>query len=167
MAPSQPLGLESLVDEQFVRLVAQMHEARISAQEATKAISSDLKSLEIRQAEVGNAINASTSALLDAEDKIGKARQMIRKENLLLSKAEPVLLEEAARLEQLKAQSDELSRQGLSQRATLAEVEARLAQAMDFNEAELRSQALAQAADDRRTRLASLEERIRSYDVRP
>jgi len=144
-----------------------MHEARISAQEATKAISSDLKSLEIRQAEVGNAINASTSALLDAEDKIGKARQMIRKENLLLSKAEPVLLEEAARLEQLKAQSDELSRQGLSQRATLAEVEARLAQAMDFNEAELRSQELAQAADDRRTRLASLEERIRSYDVRP
>ena len=114
-----------------------------------------------------NAIDASTSALLDAEDKIGKARQMIRKENLLLSKAEPVLLEEAARLEQLKAQSDELSRQGLSQRATLAEVEARLAQAMDFNEAELRSQALAQAVDDRRTWLASLEERIRSYDVRP
>ena len=46
------------------------------------------------------------------------------------------------------------------------EVEARLAQAMDFNEAELRSQALAQAADDRRTRLTSLGERLRSYNVR-
>ena len=53
-----------------------------------------------------------------------------------------------------------------SQRATLAEVEARLAQAVDFDEAELRSQALAQAEDDRRTRLASLGDRIRSYHVR-
>ena len=48
----------------------------------------------------------------------------------------------------------------------MAEVEVRLAQTTDFNEAELRSQALAQAADDRRTRLAFLEERIKSYDVR-
>ena len=48
----------------------------------------------------------------------------------------------------------------------MAEVEARLAQAMDFNEAELRSQALAQAADDRRTRLASLGEQLRAYNVR-
>ena len=85
---------------------------------------------------------------------------------VLPQSAEPVRLEEAARLEQLKAQNDELSQQGLSQRATLAEVEARLAQATDFNEAELRSQVLAQAADDRRTRLASLGERIRSYNVR-
>ena len=91
---------------------------------------------------------------------------MIRKANLLLSKAEPVRLEETARLAQLKAQNDELARQGLSQRATLAEVEARLAQAMDFNKAELRSQALAQATDDRRTRLASLGEWLNSYNVR-
>ena len=125
-----------------------------------------MKSLETRHAEVGNAIDASTSALLDAEDKVGKAREMIRKGTLLLSKAEPVRLEEAARLEQLKAQNDELSQQGLSQRATLAEVEARLAQTPDFNEAELRSQALSQAADVRRMRLASLGERIRSYNVR-
>ena len=92
---------------------------------------------------------------------------MIKKENLLLSKAEPVRLEEIARLEQLKAQSDELSRQGSAQRTTLAEVEARLAQTANFNEAELRSQALVRAASDKRTKLAVLEERIRSYDVRP
>ena len=89
---------------------------------------------------------------------------MIRKGNLLLSKDELVRLDET---EQLKAQSDKLSRQGLAQRATLAEVEARLAQTANFNEAELRSQALVQAANDRRARLASLEERIRSYNVRP
>ena len=50
---------------------------------------------------------------------------MIRKANLLLSKAKPVRLEETTRLEQLKAQSDELSRWELAQRATLVEVEAR------------------------------------------
>ena len=51
-------------------------------------------------------------------------------------------------------------------RATLVEVEARLAQTASFNEAELRSQALVRAVDDREARLAFLEERIRSYDVR-
>ena len=45
----------------------------------------------------------------------------------------------------------------MSQRATFAEVEVCLAQATDFNEAELRSQALAQAADDRRRRLTPLD----------
>ena len=62
---------------------------------------------------------ASSSALLDADDKIEKAKEMIRKANLLLSKAEPVRLEETTRLEQLKAQSDELSRQGIAQRGNL------------------------------------------------
>jgi len=157
---------ESLADERLARLFAEKHEARLAAQEAAKAISSDLESLETRQAEVRSAIDASTSALLDAEDKIGRAEEMIRKANLLLSKAVLVRLEETARLEQLRAQNDELARQESSQRATLAEVEARLAQAVDFNETELRSQALAQAADDRRTGLASLGDRIRSYNVR-
>ena len=137
-----------------------MHEAHLAAQEAAKAISSDLKPLETRKVELGDAIDASSSALLDAEDKIGKAKEMIRKANLLLSKAEPVCLEETARLEQLKAQSDELSRQELAQRATLVEVEARLAQTASFNEAELRSQAFVRAADDRKIRLAILEGRI-------
>ena len=98
-------------------------------------------------------------------DKIEKAKEMIRKANLLLSKAEPVRLEESARLEQLKAQSDELLRQELAQRATLVEVEARLAQTASFNEAELRSQGLVRVADDRRTRLAILEGRIKSYEA--
>ena len=51
---------------------------------------------------------------------------MIKKANLLLSKAEPVRLEEIARLEQLKAQNDEVLQQELAQRATLVEIEARL-----------------------------------------
>ena len=90
---------------------------------------------------------------------------MIRKENLLLSKAEPVRLEETARLEQLKDQSDELSRQESAQRAILVEVEARLAQTASFNEAELSSQSLVRAADNRKTRLAILEGRIKSYEA--
>ena len=54
-----------------------MREAHLAAQEAAKAISSDLKSLEIRKVEIGDAIDASYSALLDAEDKIKKAKEMI------------------------------------------------------------------------------------------
>ena len=75
-----------------------MHEAHLAAQEAAKAISFDLKSLETRKVELGDAIDASSSALLDAENKIEKAKKMIRKANLLLSKAEPVRLEETCLL---------------------------------------------------------------------
>ena len=77
----------SLADERLTHLVAQRREAQLAAQEAAEAISSDLKSLETEQVEVGSAIDASTSALLDAEDKVKRAEEMIRKANLLLSKA--------------------------------------------------------------------------------
>ena len=99
----------SLVGERLTCLVAQRREAQLAAQEAAEAISSDLKSLEIEQAEVGSAIDASTSALLDAEDKIKRAEEMIRKANLLLSKATQMRHEETARLERLMAQSEELA----------------------------------------------------------
>jgi len=62
-----------------------------------------LKSLETRKVEIRDAIDASNSVLLDVEDKIEKAKEMIKRANLLLSKAEPVRLEEIVRLEQLKA----------------------------------------------------------------
>ena len=85
-----------------------MREAHLAAQEAAKAIYSDLKSLEIRKVEIGDAIDVSNSALLDAEDKIEKAMEMIKEANFLLSKAEPVRLEKMAPLEQLRAQNDEV-----------------------------------------------------------
>ena len=47
----------------------------------------------------------------------------------------------------------------------MAEIEARLSQTTSFNEAELRSQAFIRAAEERKTRLATLEERIKSYEV--
>ena len=49
----------------------------------------------------------------------------------------------------------------------MVEIEARLAQTASFNEAELRSQALIRAAEERKTRLTTLEERIKSYEVPP
>ena len=68
---------------------------------------------------LGDVIDASNIALLYAKDKIEKAKEMIKKANLLLSKAEPVRLEEMARLKQLKAQNDEVLQQERTQRATL------------------------------------------------
>jgi len=60
-----------------------MREAHLAAQEAAKVISSDLKSLETRKVEIRHAKDASNSALLDAEDKIEKAKEMIKRSNLL------------------------------------------------------------------------------------
>ena len=78
---------------------------------------------------------------------------MIKKANLLLSKAEPIRLEEIARLEQLKAQNDDVLQQELVQRATLAEIEARMSQTASFNETELRSQTFIKAAEERKMKI--------------
>jgi len=142
--------LDSSVDEELERLVAQMREAHHAAQEASKAISLDLKSLENRKVEILDAMDASNSALLDA--------------NLLLSKIELVRLEEITRLEQLKAQNDDVLQREIAQRATLAEIEASLSQTPNFNEAELRSQAFIRVAEERKNNPATLEERIKSYE---
>ena len=74
-------------------------------------------------------------------------------------------LEEIARLEQLRALNDEVLRQEIAQRATLANIETRLFQTMNFNEAELRSQTFIRAAEERKNKLATLEERIKSYEA--
>ena len=71
--------LDSSVDEELERLVAQMREANFVAQEAARAVFSDLKYLNTRKVEIGDAIDASNSALLDAEDKIEKAKEMIKR----------------------------------------------------------------------------------------
>ena len=67
-----------------------------------------MKSLEIRKVEIVDAIDASNSALLDVEDKIENAKEIINRANILLSKVEMVRLEEIAQLEQLNAQNDEV-----------------------------------------------------------
>ena len=47
----------------------------------------------------------------------------------------------------------------------MAEIEARLSQTVSFNEAKLRSQAFIRVAEERKNRLAILEERIKSYEA--
>ena len=108
------LDLNPSVDEELEHLMAQMQKAHLEAQEVAKAVSSDLKSLETRKIEIGDAIDASNNTLLDAEDKIEKAKEMIKRANLLLSKAEPVRLEEITRLEQLRAQNDKVLQQEIA-----------------------------------------------------
>ena len=129
-----------------------MQKAHLETQETPEAVSLDLKSLEARKAKIGDAIDASNSALLDAEDKIERAKEMIKKANLLLSKTELVHLEEITRLEQLKAQNDEVLQREMAKRATLEEIEAHLSQMANFNKAELRSQVFIRAAEERKSR---------------
>ena len=100
-----------------------MQKAHLETQEANEAVSSDLKSQEARKVEIGDAIDTSNSAILDVEDKIEKAKEMIKRANLLLFKAELVCLEEIAWLEQLNDQNNEVLQQEMAKRATLTEIE--------------------------------------------
>ena len=83
---------------------------------------------------------------------------MIKRVNLLLSKAELVRFEEIAWLEQLRARNDEVLQQEMTKKAALAEIEARLSQMLNFNDVELRLQAFIRATKERKSRLATLEE---------
>ena len=159
--------LNPSIDEELKHLIAQMHKAHLETQEAAETVSSNLKSLEVKKVEIGDAIDASNSALLDAEDKIEKANEMIKRANLLLFKAEPVHLEEIAQLEQLNTQNNEVLQQEMAKRTTLVEIEARLSQMANFNEAELRSLAFIRAVEKRKSRLATLEEQIKTYETQP
>ena len=47
----------------------------------------------------------------------------------------------------------------------MAEIEARLFQTVNFNEAELRSQAFIRATKERKNNLVILEERVKSYEA--
>ena len=53
----------------------------------------------------------------------------------------------------------------MAKRATLTEIEARLSQIANFNEVELRSEAFIRAIEERKSRLATLEEQIKSYET--
>ena len=97
------------VEKEIKCLVAQMQKAHMETQEAAEAISLDLKFLEARKVEIGDAIDASNNALLDVEDKIKKAKEMIKRANLFLSKAELVCLKEIAWLEQVNARTMKFS----------------------------------------------------------
>jgi len=66
---------------------------------------------------------------------------------------------------QHKIHAGKVLQQELAQRATLVKIKARLSQTASFNEVELRSQALLRAVEERKNRLATLEERIKSYEA--
>ena len=53
----------------------------------------------------------------------------------------------------------------MAKRETLAEIEALLSQMVNFNEAELRSQAFIRAVEERKTKLSTIEEHIKSYET--
>ena len=67
--------LEASVTEQLAHLAAQMHEAHLVAQEAAKAISSDLKSLETRKVELGDAIDALAVLFLTLRIKLKRPKK--------------------------------------------------------------------------------------------
>ena len=55
--------------------------------------------------------------------------------------------------------------QEMAKRATLAEIEAHLSQMANFNETELRSQAFIRAVEERKNRLVTPKERMKSYET--
>ena len=68
------------------------------------AISQEFKSLEARDAEAIEVMSVSSETLDSAKDQIKRARKMIAKANLLLSKAELEYQAETIRLEKIKAE---------------------------------------------------------------
>ena len=75
-----------------------MQKTYIEAQQAMGAESQELKSLEAEKIKIAITIDASNNALADVNEQLEKAKVMIKRANFLISKAEPVHMEETARL---------------------------------------------------------------------
>ena len=128
--------LTPLVDEELKHLITQMQKARLETQEVAEVVSLDLKSLEARKVEIGDAIDASNNALLDAEDKIEKDKEMIKRANLLLSRLNRCVSKRSlgwrsSKPRMMKSCSGRWRKGQLWQK-----IEARLSQMANLNEAE-------------------------------
>ena len=84
------LDLTPLVEIKLERLAEQMQKNYLETSREVEALSQELKSLEAREAEVAEAMIVSSEVLNAARDQIKKAKKMIAKANLILSKAEPM-----------------------------------------------------------------------------
>ena len=67
--------LDPSVNEQLEHLTTQMREARLAAQEAAEAISSDLKFLETRKVEIRDAIDTSIVLFLMLRIRLKRPRK--------------------------------------------------------------------------------------------
>ena len=109
----------------------------------------------------------SSKALDFAKSHIKKAREMIGKANLLLSKAEPASQAESIRLEQMTAESIQIQHSEAGKRTTLEELKSCLETIAAFNWEELKPQALLKGEEERKNRLSALEAKIKSYERQP
>ena len=70
-----------------------MQKTYVEAQQALEVESQELKSLEAENIKIADVIDASNNALADAKEQLEKAEAMIKRANLLLSRAGPVRTE--------------------------------------------------------------------------
>ena len=89
---------------------------------------------------------------------------MIKRANLLISRAGPVRAEETAWLEQLSAQSDQVLKHEAEKKGVMAEMQACLAQLANIDLKDLRLQALVKVEESRKQKLSSLENKLVSYE---
>ena len=101
--------LTPFIEEEVKCLSEHMQKTYVETQQALEAESQELKSLEAEKIKIADVIDASNNAHDDANEQLEKAEAMIKRANFLISKAEPVRVEETARLEQLSVQSNKSS----------------------------------------------------------
>jgi len=94
-----------LIEAELERLSEQMQRNYLVTFQEAKAISQELKSLDAREAEVAKAMVVSSEALDAAKNQIKKAGEMIARDNIILSKTEPVRQAETIYLEEMTAES--------------------------------------------------------------
>ena len=88
---------------------------------------------------------------------------MITRANFLFSKVGSMRAKEIAQLEQLNAERNQVLKLEAEKKAALAETQVRLAQMAAFNQEDLKLQALVRGEENKRQRLSTFENKLRSY----
>ena len=112
MARLNDSNLTLSIKDELKRLSEQMQNTFVEMQGEAKAVSQELKSLISKEIKIADAIEASSNALASANVQIERARDMLRRADLLLSIAELVRVAETAQLGQLTTKSMQIQQLG-------------------------------------------------------
>ena len=153
-----------MIEAELERLSEQMQRNYLETFQEANAISQELKSLDAREVEVAKAMVVSSEALDAAKNQIKKAGEMIARDNIILSKTEPVRQAETIYLEEMTAESIQIQHSGAEMRIALEEIKSLLEKMDAFDWEELKAKAMLKAKEERNNKLSTLEVKIKSYE---
>jgi len=154
------------MEEKCTCLSTQMQKIHKEATSKIEAAMQEIKWLEIEENDVAEAVEVSQQKIIASSKEIATTRQMIKKVQEILARAEQMHATETAKLTLLTTRSVHIQEQEVEKAWELEETKAHFVEMVNVAKEELKKQVVAWAEENRRTRLSSFEVILQLYTER-